>query len=174
MFGRTSYLGLPAFGTTCSSQCDLSYCDDSVVLVGANAGTAQRGTQIVGIGVGAAASNSGDSVVALGTDAAASNSGDYVSAVGDGAASSNEGSEVVALGHNAGSQADVGGLLGRAWKAVTTGETTGSNSNAPNWGQIASSADGNVIVAGAYNGECNNGNWGSESGRSEERRVGKD
>lgn len=165
MFGRTSYLGLPAFGTTCSSQCDLSYCDDSVVLVGANAGTAQRGTQIVGIGVGAAASNSGDSVVALGTDAAASNSGDYVSAVGDGAASSNEGSEVVALGHNAGSQADVGGLLGRAWKAVTTGETTGSNSNAPNWGQIASSADGNVIVAGAYNGECNNGNWGSESGR---------
>jgi len=183
MFGRTSYLGLPSFGTSsCSSQCDPSYCDGSVsVLLGTDAGVAQRGTQVVGIGgnaagsnsgaevvavgLGAGARNSGDSVVALGTDAGASNSGDYVSAMGEGAATSNEGNEVVALGHNAGSQADVGGILGRAWKAVTTGETTGSNYYAPNWGQIASSADGNIIVAAAYNGTCNYGNWGSESGR---------
>ena len=173
MFGRTSYLGLPSFGTTCSSHCDLSYCDGSVtVLLGTDAGVAQRGTQLVAIGGGAAESNSGtevvavglgagsrnsgDSVVALGTDAALSNSGDYVSAVGENAASSNEGSEVVALGHNAGSQADVGGILGRAWRAVTSGETTGSNIYALEWSQIASSADGNIIVASAYGSSCNN------------------
>jgi hypothetical protein len=174
MFGRTSYLGLPSFGTSsCSSQCDPSYCDGSVsVLLGTDAGVAQRGTQVVGIGGGAAgsnsgtevvaiglgagANNSGDSVVALGTDTAAGNSGAYVSAVGEGAATSNEANQVVALGQNAGSQADVGGLAGRLWKAVTTGETTGSNSNAPVWGQIVSSADGSVLLAGEiYNNFCN-------------------
>ena len=180
MFGRTSYLGLPSFGTSsCSSQCDPSYCDGSVsVLLGTDAGVAQRGTQVVGIGgnaagsnsgtevvaigLGAGANNSGDSVVALGTDSGVGNSGDYVSAMGEGAATSNEANQVVALGQNAGSQPDVGGLAGRLWKAVTTGETTGSNSNAPVWGQIVSSADGSVLLAGEiYNNFSNYDNYGT-------------
>ena len=130
-----------------------------VVAIGSHSASYNSGAEVSAIGLDTATSNSGTSVVALGTTAASVNSGNYVSAVGEASATSNTANEVVALGHYAGSQTEVGGLVGRAWKAVTTGETTGSNIYGPDWGQIVSSADGTVLLAGEYGNLSCNGDW---------------